>query len=239
MECSATIQRLGTTVPVLGRSREISTLLRHSRQGRSALVTGARGLGKTCILKCIQGELQGLGVTAVYARFERSAHEILVQLAHSLGLDPNGTSVRLRGTVPAALASSKAVILLDDIPETTIQQFRAVEPIFASATSVVGAAGSGYALGALRRVFWDRGTHVKLRTLRKQDAELLAESVLTLFAKGVRVDVLTVQRIIEAGKGNPRQIVEMCSRVFDASYRDENGRVRFGALIVDALARPR
>jgi AAA domain len=224
-------------LPLLGRSRQLARLLDLIRAKTPALICGAPGLGKTRLLDEVASKLAADGIPFAYVRFEHSLHTLLIDIGRQMDLDiENASSVALRGALWQAFESTPRVILLDDIAEPSGAFYRFFERILAAdGNTVVGVAVDMRAVGSLGRIFWNRQGTVLVQPLNKREAATLVESAIAAFAAASPISPDFTERVVQAARGNPGRIVNMCIRAADPSYRDAHDRIRFGALVTDSV----
>jgi hypothetical protein len=224
-------------LPLLEREREFSKLLQWTKQKKSVLLCGWRGLGKTRLLWELRRELTADGEEVLYVPVIQPLHAFLAKLAVELALKCNSkSSIALRGVLWDALESSPKVILLDDIEEPSLAYYRFFERIlYVPGMVLIGSVVQPHATGALHRIFWNPQTTVSLRPLSRQAAAILVEKAIHLFTPDLAHDSAFQEQVIQAARGNPGRIVEMCRRAADPAYRDGD-RIRFAALSMDSFA---
>jgi len=175
-------------------------------------------------------------------RFEQPLHSFLVQIARQLSIEcENSSSIMLRGVLWKALEMKPHVLLIDDLLEVTAPYYRFLERILAvKGNTVIGSAMDAYAVGALRRIFWNRESVVPLPNLKKRDAAALIEQAILIFLSKARLPDQSIPadfalRLAQAARGNPGRIVEMCIRSADSAYRAPDQHLRFAAVVMDAI----
>jgi len=170
-------------LPLVGRSRELSKLLNFVAAKTTALIYGPPGLGKTRLLLEIAHKLDPESVDIAYVRFQRPLHSFLLELAHAMNLDGNGTSsVVLRGMLWKAFESRPHIILLDDICEPTAPYYRFLERVLATkGNTIIGTVAHSHATGGLHRIFWNQQAMVPLQPLSRRDAGNLVQCAISAF----------------------------------------------------------
>lgn len=224
-------------IPLTGRARELAKLLSFVSPRTPALVCGSSGMGKTRLLHEIERQLSADGTQPIYIRFRQPLHAFLLELAKQLGVNCSSqSSIALRGALWNACETGRRVFLLDDIADATLPYYRFLERVLANkGNAIIGAAAHEYATRALHRIFWNPHFVIKLQPLNKADAETLAGSALAAFVSDHGHSPDFAKRVLEAARGNPGRIVEMCIRAGNPAYRTGDDRIRFGALVMDSV----
>jgi hypothetical protein len=224
-------------LPLVGRNRELVTLLRLVRSNTHALICGSHGLGKTRLMLEMMRILRSDGIEAVHLRFRQPPHVFLSDVAARLSVNSSHlSSVGLRGALWNAFESKPRLILLDDITDATPPFYRFFERIITVEGNImVGSAAHSHATGSLQRIFWNPEATVSLQPLGKRDASILAESATRTFLVGHSLASDFGARVIQAARGNPGRIVDMCIRASDPFYRSKDDHIRFGALVMDSV----
>jgi hypothetical protein len=231
-----------TDLPLIGRSREIAKLQKLAASGTPALIVGPPGAGKTRMLLELRKALISQGHKVLDIRFEQPPHAFLEQIARQLAIDcENSSSIVLRGVLWKTLEMKPHVLLIDDLLEVTAPYYRFLERILAAkGNTVIGSGVDAYAVGALRRLFWNHESVVSLPTLKKRDAAALIEHAISTFLPKAGLPEQSMPsdfalRLAQAARGNPGRIVEMCIRSADSAYRAPDQHLRFGAVVMDAI----
>jgi hypothetical protein len=221
-------------IPLIGRANEMSRLRDSLRNRESLLVLGAAGSGKTALLRAIAEEEQ-----FIYLRYSKTLHPLLVDLAGAL-LPPDAqqhTSVHLKGLLWAALEAEPRAIAIDGIDHASFPTYRFFQRLyFVKGVTLIATARDAISLGALGRLFWDPRATLHLDPLHPADAGRLFDRAADQF--GLRdLDVEEFRhKVLDAAKGNPGQIVEMCRMASNPMY--VSGRhIKFAPLRIDAVAR--
>jgi hypothetical protein len=225
-------------LPLLERDRELPKLLQYGLQQKHALVCGSPGLGKTRLLLELQRKLITEGTKVLYVPFVQPLHAFLAGLSTRLSVrSATDSSVALRGVLWRTLEENPHTILLDDISEPSVPFYRFFQRLlYVPGITLIGSALYPHAVGALHRVFWNQQAILSLRPLSKQASIELANDAINLFASDLPDAPAFRAQVVEAARGNPGRIVEMCRRAADPAYRNGD-RVRFAALSIDSLTR--
>lgn len=226
----------GLEMPLIQRDQEITRLMQCVREGKHALLCGPPGIGKTRLLLEIRSKLEAQGATPLFLRFTQPLHRFLLAMAANLSLESNRTSsIALRGLLWKQLEAKPRVILLDHIAEAGMPFYRFFERVlFNRGTTLIGALYHPYSTGSLYRVFWNQQTIFTLRPLNKQGASALTEEAVKAFVPELSGMPSFKEQVMQAARGNPGRIVEMCRWASNPVYRDGN-RIRFAALSIDSL----
>lgn len=223
-------------LPLIGFERELSRLQKAFERRESLLLLGARGSGKTTLLRAA---LRESGTGAIYVRSSAVLHDLLVNLARSLRLaDPtpgSGTSMHLKGILWTAMEENPVTIVLDDIQGSGPRNYRFLQRLFhMKGVGIIAAARDYNSLGALSRLFWDPRLVVNVPALTQpQSTELFNELAPQFGLTHLDIDEFR-RHALEAAKGNPGEIVEMCKLAGRPQYQ-HGSRVKFAPLRIDAL----
>jgi hypothetical protein len=135
------------------------------------------------------------------------------------------------------LEAEPRTIVLDGVDGASHPIFRFLQRLyFARGMVIIAASRDGMALGALGRLFWDTRKFLQFRELAESEAEQLFE--LATGHLGLRKLDLSLEdfreKVLEAARGNPGQIIEM--RRLAANPQYVTGRhIKFAPLRIDAL----
>lgn len=243
------------TLPLIGLSSERKRFLQALQHRESLLLLGPRGCGKTSV---ILSGIQALSdrKDIVYLRYTAAFHELLVSLARVLLDSECGhlgrivpknwetgrwlsqqTSVHLRGILWSALEAEPRAIILDGVDGASHPVFRFFQRLyFAPGMTLFAAARDSVALGALARLFWHPQKVIHFKPLSELDAAQLFDMAVEHFGlRHLGVEEFR-QKVLEAAKGNPGQIVQMCRLATDPRY--VTGKyIKFVPLRMDALTK--
>ena len=240
-------------LPLVGLVSERNRIETKLRKNESLLILGARGCGKTRLLRECWQAVPG----TAFEEYATTFHELLQRLALALmqagherlsrcmpgGVDPGKwlakqTSVHLRGILWKALEERPARIILDGIDAASFPVFRFFQRIyFVQGMSIIASARDAVALGALGRLFWDPKRIVQVNALSEAASAELFESA----ARCYRIDAVNLRefrnRALQAADGNGGQIVEMCRLASRPEYLTATRRIKFELVRIDCLVR--
>lgn len=239
--------------PLIGLASEHQRLSAALRKGQPLLLLGPAGSGKSALIRAAVADFPAShGI--IQLRYTPNLHHLLIDLARRLletghrGVRklarPGGdiekwlsqqTSVHLKGILWASLEAEPRTIILDGIEGGRFPMYRFLQRLhFAKGMALLAAARDPVSLGTLGRLFWDPRTTVHLRSLNDADATRL----FALAAESFRLGDLNLEefreKVLDAAKGNPGQIIEMCRLASNPMY--VSGRhIKFAPLRIDVL----
>jgi energy-coupling factor transporter ATP-binding protein EcfA2 len=239
--------------PLIGLASERQRLLDAIRKQQSLRLLGPAGSGKSTLIRAAVGDFPNShGI--IHLRYAANLHHLLVDLARALlqtrhrtlrklaraGNDEERwlaeqTSIHLRGILWTSLEAEPRTIILDGVDRGSFPTYRFLQRLyFAKGMALHAAARTPVALGALARLFWDPRTTVHLRPLNEFEAGRLFDLAVDRFRLGDLNLEDFREKVLDAGKGNPGQIIEMCRMASNPMYL--SGRhIKFAPLRIDTL----
>jgi len=227
-------------IALVGRRNEVGALSAALRSRQSRLITGPAGIGKTRVLQeCLSSSRQPfLSIPKPVV-----LHDILVRLAERLHCTSDrfpvlrhATTVHLKPLVLNALRATPHCVILEDVERVEPRMYRFLQELYyVPNTCLIATVRSRTRMGHLRKLLWDSREELALKPLTRMES-------LRLFAEACRVFRLDPfdlddfrQKVIDAARGNPGQIVGMCRLAGQSGYR--SGRhIKFGPLRIDLLS---
>jgi len=241
--------------PLVGLAGEQQRLMGAFRKREALLLLGPAGSGKSTLIRSAITNTPGAG-DIIHLRYSANLHHLLVDLARSLlvtrhrrfqkfvqpGADHERwlaaqTSVHLKGILWTSLEAEPRIIVLDGIDGGGFPTYRFLQRLyFAKGMALLAAARDPVSLGTLGRLFWDPRITVHLRPLNEVETNHLFDLAVNRFGlTGLNLDEFR-EKVLEAAKGNPGQIVEMCRLATNPMYI--SGRhIKFAPLRIDVLMR--
>jgi len=240
-------------VPFIGFEAERLRLRKAIERGQSLLVLGPRGCGKTRLLRAA---IEDAGGGAIYVASSAVLHEFLVGMAAALlktghravrqalaGVSDIDrwlhaqTSVHLRGILWTAIEREPAMIVLDGVDGAGARNYRFLQRIYHTPGAGMVAAARDYrGLDALSHLYWDPRNVINVPAFTAAEAAVLFDSIV----QRLHLCDLDVQefrsRVLDAAKGNPGEIVEMCRLACDPRYR-HGAHIKFAPLRIDAITK--
>ena len=240
-------------LPLIGFQDELFRLRKAIRRRESLLVFGARGSGKT---RLIRAALQEPGCDAVYVHSPAVLHDFLISLARALvaaGHRPTlgvigrnsdfdrvisgYNSVHLKGILWTAIEKEPVMMVLDEIQGAGTRNYRFLQRVFHTKdVGVIAAARDYRCLDSLSRLFWDPRMIINVPPLTQVEARtLFDQSVGRLCLNHLDLEQFRDQ-VLESARGNPAEIIEMCKLAAQPQYR-HGTHVKFAPLRIDAIMR--
>jgi DNA polymerase III delta prime subunit len=219
---------------IYGRESELDHLRKMLAGGRSFLIHGPTGVGKTLLLKCLtpefgrllycenasssQGVFQAIAV-ALHARKNRAALQVFGK--DGPATIKNKSAVALRGVVSDALTDGQYCLVLDHIKRPSQAFSSAIKDVCLLTNSqIVVAARSAHMedVGFLLPLFPERSDKFCLRNLAPQIAREFAHEVGQRMKLEFANQEETIRRIAEYSEGNPGAIRAMLGMAADPRY---------------------
>jgi hypothetical protein len=239
--------------PLMGLASECHRLATALRKRQPLLIIGPSGSGKTALIAAALANLpMPEGIISI--QHCSNLHHLLTDLARALlgtghrtfrkltgaGKDAEKwlsqqTSVHLRGVLWTSLEAEPRVIILDGVASAGFPMYRFLQRLyFIKGVALVASARDPVSLGALARLFWDPRNTIHLHPLNEADANQLFDLAIARFDLG-HLDIEEFRlRALEAAKGNPGQLIEMCRFASNPMYI--SGRhIKFAPLRIDVL----
>jgi energy-coupling factor transporter ATP-binding protein EcfA2 len=239
--------------PLVGLESEYNRLTSALQKRQPLLILGPAGSGKSALIATALANLpKALGIISI--QHFSDLHHVLIDLARFLLSTGHGTfrklarpgndaekwlsqqtSLHLKGILWTSLEAEPRVIVLDGVASGGFPMYRFFQRLyFAKGTALVASARDPVSLGALGRLFWDPRNTIHLHPLNEVDANHLFELAVARFDLG-HLDVEEFRgRALEAAKGNPGQLIEMCKLASNPMYVSGK-HIKFAPLRIDAL----
>lgn len=230
---------LGPTLMV-GRRDEMKALSSALKSCQSRLIVGPRGIGKTRFLEeCLSSSGQRV------VRLERppALHHLLVRMAEQLecrstrfSSPAQATSIHLKPLVLNALRARPGPVIVENLESRDPRMYRFLQELYyIPGASLIVTARSIHCIGYVRKLLWDpRETIVMQPLSRPESLGLFEEAVRTFRLDSFELDDFR-HKVIDAARGNPGQIVQMCRLATLSEY--QSGRyIKFLPLRMDMLS---
>jgi hypothetical protein len=241
------------TFPLIGLASEYQRLTTALLKRTPLLILGPGGSGKSALIAAVLANLP-TPHEVISIRHSSSLHHLLIDLARSLirtrhdtfrklarpGSDTEKwlsqqTSVHLKGILWTSLEAEPRVIVLDGIMGGGFPMYRFLQRLyFVKRMALLASARDPVALGTLGRLFWDPRNTIHLHPLNTVDANHLFDLAVAAFG----LSHLNVEefrgKVLEAAKGNPGQLLEMCKLACDPMYISGK-HIKFAPLRIDVL----
>lgn len=241
------------TCPLVGFQAERRRMRDALTKRESLFITGPPGAGKTALIQEAVSSLADRS-RIVQLRYSAKLHSLAVDLTRSLLASPHEalrsrakldgdvdrwlarqTSVHLKGLLWSSLEAQPVTMVLDGVDRGSFPMYRFLQRLyFTRGMAIIAAARDSAPLGALARLFWDPRDILRVAPLNHSDAARLFE----MTAHRLGLTDLNLEefrdKVLEAARGNPGQIVEMCRLATKPAYR--NGvHIKFAPLRMDAM----
>src|ERR1035437_1460306 len=239
--------------PLIGLTGEFQRLTTALRKREPLLILGPAGSGKSALIAAVLANLpRPHGIISI--QHSSNLHHLLIDLARSLISTGHGafrklahpgndaekwlaqqTSVHLKGILWTSLEAEPRVIVLDGVAGAGFPMYRFLQRLnFAKGMALLASARDPVSLGALSRLFWDPRNTIHLRPLNQVDANPLFDLAVTRFGiSHLEIEEFRGQAL-NAAKGNPGQLTEMCKLASNPMYI--TGKyIKFAPLRIDVL----
>jgi len=232
-------------ISMAGRRDERKALLAALRSRQSRLIVGPPGIGKTRLLQeCVTDEFvapSGCGVLRVET--PSALHHLLLSLAQQLDCRsaryPNlreAPSLHLKPLVWDAIRAHPQCVILENLAHGDPRMYRFLQELYyIPDASLMVTVRSSQSIGHVRKLFWDpRETIVMKPLTHLESLRLFDEASRAFDLDSFGLDDFR-QKVIDAARGNPGQIIAMCRLAKDPQYR--SGRyIKFLPLRMDVLS---
>jgi predicted ATPase len=219
---------------MLGRRSELTFLASTLRSGKSCLIAGPPGMGKT---RLVEEALVLSGHPALVLQRAPVLHHLLLRVASGLGCPAirPATSIRLKAVVLEALRLSPRCIVLEDVSGADPKMYRSLQQLYylPDVSLIVTAKSRGH-LGYLQKLFWDPREEIVVKPLSRTESRALFEAACTMFSLQALDLAEFRHKVLAAANGNPGQILTICQMATRQAYQNR-GRIRFLPLRIDAL----
>lgn len=212
---------------LLERSAELSHLHQRIAQGKSLLLFGDQGVGKTRLLQQIamnnrdvlyvaKGHAPREFLLALIAALERGSSPKAVHSRNHLGV------LSLRGIAQRGLEAGNRIVMVDHVQSPTIALSRLIKELnYYGRTPIIFAARSQHMedIGSLRSLCSDRSERLELKNWPEPVALEFAR-LRAIHANLVAANLdATLQQMVEMSHGNPGAIVQMIEMAKQPKYR--------------------
>jgi GTPase SAR1 family protein len=244
--------QMGAGLPLIGMVRERQALVNAVKRRESSLLLGPGGSGKTTL---VQSLLPGYQEKApIYIPQFETPHDLLVLITRALlrsghklvlrkgttGSDwekwlSGKTSVDLKGILWRSLEAEPRTLILDGVNRAGQPTYRFLQRLyFAPGMAIIATARDQLHLGELGRLFWDPRKTIHVQPLTDAEALRLFEAAADHFElRRLRLDEFR-EKVLDAARGNPGEIVEMCRLAAKPQYVAGN-YIKFALIRIDAL----
>jgi len=236
-------------VTVFRRTDQLELLRKRLKSGKSTLVHGPSGVGKTLLLRQVMHEFGHV----LYCPVSSSPQAVFRGLAELLAARQDATVmqickgqvdvlfgksfVSLKGIVSDALRAAKYLIVLDHLNRPSPALGSMVGEIMLScATPVVAVARSAHMedAGSVSPLLPDRSERLAIRNFDSDTAKAFALELCEQqeLAAGNLNSVL--DSMIKSSEGNPGAIIRMIAMAKQSKYRNDD-RIKWAPLYIDFL----
>jgi energy-coupling factor transporter ATP-binding protein EcfA2 len=241
------------TFPLIGLAGEYQRLKTAVLKRQPLLILGPGGSGKSKLIAAVLATLPAPH-EIVSIQYSSNLHHLLIDLARALlraghatfrklarpGSDAEKwlsqqTSIHLKGLLWTALEAEPRVIVLDGIAGAGFPTYRFLQRLYSvKDMALLASARDPVSLGTLGRLFWDPRNTIHLHPLHTVDANHLFDLAVARFELS-HLDVEEFRgKVLEAAKGNPGQLIEMCKLASDPMYISGT-HIKFAPLRIDVL----
>jgi len=236
-------------VKVFGRTEELDALRKRFAVGKSTLVHGPSGAGKTLLLQQVMPEFDRV----LYSPNSSSPQAVFRCLAESLAASKDATilrickgnvdallaksSVSLKGIVSDALRASNYTIVLDHLNRPSPALGSMIREVMAmSSTPVVAVVRSTHMedAGSVSALLPDRSERLAIKNFDSDTAKSFAEEICEqqqLQAENLRS---VLDSMIKSSEGNPGAIIRMIAMAKQSKYRNDD-HIKWSPLYIDFL----
>jgi len=227
-------------IRMIGRRLEGNGLLAAIKSRQSRLICGPPGIGKT---RLIEECLAASGASAVSVERPPALHHLLVSLAVELGCVSgrysnlvHATSVHLKPLVLGALRAKPRCVILENLDHGDPRIYRFLQDVYyVPDVCLIVTARSADRIGYVSRLLWDPRERIEVKPLTGAESRRLFDQA----ARMIGLDSFVLdefrEKVIEAARGNPGQIIAMCRMATRPEYRA--GRyIKFLPLRIDVLS---
>jgi hypothetical protein len=247
------------TTDLVGREMIVTSLLRLTRQGRSVLLIGAEGMGKTAILRAVADRARGSGRTRlpIYCGDASTLKQMLRSLAEELlaveadrarsagPARPPATSVRRPLSASLSIAALRRLVLprlgthayavLLDLPGAIRGRYADFLDHLTEDLSVpLVVAARSLAPDETGRLWWvgARFRLIEVPALTRAEAHQVATRLLDRSHVILPDREAFVGELVTAAKGNPRLITRICEMARAPRYQ-AHGRTDLRLILLD------
>jgi energy-coupling factor transporter ATP-binding protein EcfA2 len=243
------------SLPLIGFTSECQRLTIAIQKRQPLLILGPAGSGKSTLIAAALANLpKAQGVISIQP--STNLHRLLIDLGRRLlstghstfrkragtGSEPEKwllqqTSAHLKGVLWTSLEADPRVIVLDGVMGGSFPTYRFLQRLyFTKGMALIASARDPVSLGVLSRLFWDPRNTVHLRPLNEAEANRLFDLAVARFGLS-HLDIEEFRdKVLEAAKGNPGQLVEMCRLAPNPMYL-MGKHIKFAPLRIDVLMR--
>jgi hypothetical protein len=237
----------------MGLAGEYHRLTSALRKRHPLLILGPAGSGKSALINTVLANLPAPH-EVISIQPASNLHHLLIDLARALlssghrafrklaatGSDvekwlSQQTSVHLRGILWTSLEAEPRVIILDGVVTAGFPLYRFLQRLyFIKGMTLIASTRDSLSLGALARLFWDPRNTIHLHPLSDADANRLFDLAIARFSLS-HLDIEEFRhRALQAAKGNPGQLIEMCRFASNPMYVSGT-HIKFAPLRIDVL----
>jgi hypothetical protein len=243
------------TFPLLGVTGEYHRLTTALQNRQSRIILGPAGSGKSALIGAALAHLPASAPCGIILiPYSSNLHDLLIDLARALlrtghrafrklacsGNDiekwlSQQTSRHLKGILWTSFEADPRVILLDGVSGASFPTYRFLQRLyFVKGMALLASARDPMSLGSLGRLFWDPREAIHLHPLNHADANRLFDLAVVRFGLG-HLDIEEFRgKVVEAARGNPGQLIEMCKLASDPIYVTGK-HIKFAPLRIDVL----